>query len=100
MLSANRWSQKVADLNAQDGSVSLGDATGLLGGKAEADGDGALQAALRRPVGLKLWKLLDGCRNVAEIGLAGVVQQAPQRVFRSAMLADADGVLCDTVKLP
>jgi hypothetical protein len=95
-----RWSQKVADLNFQDGSVRLGDAAGLFSGKSDAGGDGALQAALRRPVGLKLLKLFQGCRNVTEIGLARVVQQAPQRVLRSAILADADGVLGDAVKLP
>ena len=50
--------------------------------------------------GLKGGKFLQGSGHVAEIGLAGVVQQTPKCVLRSAMLADADGVLGDTVKLP
>ena len=99
-MSATLWSQEIADFNSQDSSVSLGDTTGLLGGKAEADGDGALQGALRRPVCLKLLKLLHGRGNVAQICLAGVVQQSPQRIFRPAKLADADAVLGHAVKVP
>ena len=99
-MSATRWFQKVADLNSQDGSVRLGDAAWLFGGKSKADGDGALEAALRRPVHLKGGQRLQGRGNVAEIGLAGIVQQTPKCVLRRAMLADADGVLGDAVKLP
>src|ERR1017187_4624220 len=42
---------------------------------------------------------LQRARQVNQVGLAGVVQQAPESVLGQTELADVDAVLCDRVEL-
>src|ERR1039457_5937578 len=55
---------------------------------------------LRRTIRLKGGKRLQRRGNITEKRLAGVVQQTPKCILRSAKLTDADGVFSNAVEYP
>src|ERR1039458_6561220 len=72
----------------------------LVRPQAEPYRDRALYPAFRLPVGREFRQQLQWARQVNQVGLAGVVEQAPECVLGRGALADADGMLGDAVKLP
>ena len=53
----------------------------------------------RPPVGREFRQLLQWAGQVNQVGLAGVVQQAPKRILGQTESADVDGVLGDRIEL-